>query len=171
LQRTGKVGQPSFRVVLQEHTDAVKGKSQEVLGTYRPAEKDKPFSVELDRVNFWLSKGVQVSDSLAVLLKKKGVQGMEKFIEPRNKQTKKKGEEAAAPVAASAPKVEAPAPVVEAPKAEPAPEAAPVEVAPAPEAPVVEAPKAEPAPEAPAVEAAPAPEVAPEAPAEEAPQA
>lgn len=133
MQRTGKVGQPSFRIVLQEHTNPVKREAKEILGSYRPAEEAKPFQIDLERVKFWLSKGVQVSDSLAVLLKKQGVEGMEKFIEPRDKKRKSKKEPTEAP--ASAPEAAAPAPEAQveepAPAVEPAPEPVPAPEAPA----------------------------------------
>ncbi len=145
LQRTGKVGQPSFRIVLQEHTNPVKREAKEILGSYRPAEEAKPFQIDLERVKFWLSKGVQVSDSLAVLLKKQGVEGMEKFIEPRDKKRKSKKEPTEAP--AAAPEAAAPAPEAQveepAPTVEPAPEPAP-----APEAPAATEEPAQPAPSA-----------------------
>lgn len=147
MQRTGKVGQPSFRIVLQEHTNPVKREAKEILGSYRPAEEAKPFQIDLERVKFWLSKGVQVSDSLAVLLKKQGVEGMEKFIEPRDKKRKSKKEPTEAP--AAAPEAAAPAP--EAQVEEPAPAADPTP------APVAEpAPEPAPAPEAPAATEEPA---------------
>lgn len=133
MQRTGKVGQPSFRIVLQEHTNPVKREAKEILGSYRPAEEAKPFQIDLERVKFWLSKGVQVSDSLAVLLKKQGVEGMEKFIEPRDKKRKSKKEPTEAP--AAAPEAAAPAPEAQveepAPAVEPAPEPVPAPEAPA----------------------------------------
>jgi len=118
----------------------VKREAKEILGSYRPADEGKPFQIDLERVKFWLSKGVQVSDSLAVLLKKQGVEGLDKFIEPRDKKRKSKKE----------------------PKEAPAPQAAAPEAAPAP---VAEPAQAE-APVAPAVESTPAVEATPEAPAE-----
>lgn len=84
----------------------------------------------MDRVQYWIEKGAQPSDSFAVLLKKQGVSGMEKFIALRNKQTKSKKAPKEVPATPAAP--------VEKPAEAPAPEAA----APA------EAPVATPAPEA-----------------------
>jgi len=111
----------------------VKREAKEILGSYRPAEEAKPFQIDLERVKFWLSKGVQVSDSLAVLLKKQGVEGMEKFIEPRDKKRKSKKEPTEAP--AAAPEAAAPAPEAQveepAPAVEPAPEPVPAPEAPA----------------------------------------
>jgi len=174
LQRGGKKGQPNFRIVLQEHTDAVKREAIEVLGYYKPALDPKVLKVDLERVKYWISKGAQPSDPLAALLKKEGLEGMDKYMEPRDKKKKKKGEEedkpeapAAAP-AAEAPVAEKPAPAEpEAPveveaKAETSDEAKAEDKPAEPEAPVEEAPAAE---EKPAEPEAPA-----EAPGEEAPK-
>lgn len=158
MQRGGKKGQPHFRIVLQEHSDAVKGKAKEILGYYKPAIDPKVFKVDTERVKYWLTHGVRVSDSLAVLLKNEGLEGMDQFIEPRNKKKKKKGEGGApaATEAAPAPKAEADAP------AEPAPESpaeeVPVETPkeePVKEESPAEAPKEEPKEESPAEEPAP----------------
>ncbi|MCK9186376.1 30S ribosomal protein S16 [Candidatus Gracilibacteria bacterium] len=103
LTRTGKHAQPSFRVVLQEHTSAAKGKFIEALGYYKPADNPKVLTVDAERVKYWISVGAQPSDTVAVLLKKNGFEGMDKYIEPRNKKRKSKkeaGEAAAQPVAA-----------------------------------------------------------------------
>ncbi len=171
FSRTGKSAQPSFRIVVQEHTSPVAGKFIETMGFYKPASKDKECKINIERVKYWLSVGAKPSDPLAVLLKHEGLEGMEKYMEPRNrKRTKKKAQpepapQAAAPVAAAVveaapapePVVEAPAePVAEAPAAEEAKveeAVAPVEEAPAAEeaaAPAEEAPAEEPKPEAPA---------------------
>jgi len=162
LQRGGKKGQPHFRVVLQEHTEPVKREAQEILGTYSPASNPKVFKVDQERIKYWLSKGATPSDSLAVLLKKDGLEGMDKFIEPRNKKRKKKGEQ-------QTPQVSIPASTPTSPKA---PAAAPAPAAPkAPEAaaPAAETPVEPPAPVEPAPAAetpAPAEPPTPEAPAE-----
>ena len=156
LSRAGKKKQPSFRVVVQEHSSPVKGKFVEELGFYLPTANPKEFKIDLERAKYWISVGAQPSDSVAVLLKKDGLDGMEKFIEPRNKKRKPKKEQ---------PEEEAPkAPAAAAPAEE-----KPVEEAPAPaEAPAEEAPKEE-APKEEPKEEAPAEEKAAEAPAEEAP--
>ena len=66
LQRTGKRGQAYFRVVILEHTSRVKGKYLELLGTYNPHQKE--FKVKKDRVEYWVSKGAQVSPTVNNLL-------------------------------------------------------------------------------------------------------
>ncbi|MBT3864952.1 30S ribosomal protein S16 [Candidatus Peregrinibacteria bacterium] len=145
LQRTGKKGQPNFRIVLQEHTDAVKGKAKEVLGFYQPASDPSVFKVDLERVKYWMSFGAKPSDTLATLLKNDGVEGMEEYIGPRNKQRKKKGaEDSASEASTPAASAEA-APAAEAPKTEEAPkeEEKPAEEPKAEEAPAEEPPKEE----------------------------
>lgn len=109
---------------MQEHTNAVKGKFTEELGYYMPAIAEKTFNVDLDRVKYWLSVGAQPSDSVAALLKKAGMDGMDKFIAPRDKKRKPKKEqpEEAAPAPAAAPAAEAPAEEAATPEEAPAEE-------------------------------------------------
>lgn len=66
LQRIGKRGQAYFRVVILEHTSRVKGKYLELLGTYNPHQKQ--FQVKKDRIEYWISKGAQVSPTVNNLL-------------------------------------------------------------------------------------------------------
>jgi small subunit ribosomal protein S16 len=157
LSRIGKKRQPSFRLVVQEHSNAVKGKFIEKLGTYRPTVSPKEFIVDAERVKYWLSQGAQPSDSVAVLLKNEGLEKMEKYIAPRDKKKKKK-KEVEPTVASEASdnsedkkeeKAETPAPApTEEPKEESKKEETPAEEKPAEEpAPAEEAPKEEEKPE------------------------
>lgn len=92
FSRTGKVGQPSFRIVIAEHRSPVKGRYMEMLGHYMPARKPKVIVVNKERVSYWISKGAIPSDSVASLLKKQGMDNMDKFIAPRAKKRSSKGE-------------------------------------------------------------------------------
>ena len=104
FSRTGKRGQPSYRIVVAEHRTPVKGRCIENLGNYMPARQPKIVSIKKDRITYWISKGAIPSDTAASLFKKEGMEGMEKYLEPRNKQRKKKVEEVpATPVAKAAP--------------------------------------------------------------------
>lgn len=125
LQRTGRKNLPSYRIVAAEKARPVKGKFLEILGHYLPARTTPEIKVDTDRATHWISKGAIPSDTVARLLSKQGMKGMEKYMERYTKKRSKKApaEEPAAPAAS------APAPVA----AEPAPEA------PAAEAPVSEA--------------------------------
>lgn len=103
LTRTGKTAQESFRVVVAEHTNAVKGKFLELLGHYQPATKTKALELKKERIEYWISKGAKPSSTVASLLKKKGFGNMDQYIEVRTKSTKKKGAEVVAPGAPAAP--------------------------------------------------------------------
>lgn len=71
LQRIGKKNAPSYRVVLVEHTAPPQGKFQEILGFYNPRKKQKSFKKE--RIEHWLSKGVQLSPTVHNLLVDEGI--------------------------------------------------------------------------------------------------
>ncbi len=66
LTRIGKKNQPSYRVVLTEKTNPVRGKFIEILGSYNPRLKTKALKAE--RIQYWLSKGAQASATVHNLL-------------------------------------------------------------------------------------------------------
>jgi small subunit ribosomal protein S16 len=69
LARFGARKQPYYRVVVIEKDRARNGRSVEVVGTYNP--RTSPASVELkrERIDYWTSKGAQLSDTVQKLLK------------------------------------------------------------------------------------------------------
>ena len=66
LQRVGKKNQPAFRLILTEKKNPVKGKFQEILGSYNPRLKTK--SLKGERIKYWLSKGAKLSPRVHNLL-------------------------------------------------------------------------------------------------------
>jgi small subunit ribosomal protein S16 len=70
LMRTGKMKQPSYRVVAKEARTPRGGKYIELLGFYNPLSE--PAEVRLDeaRISHWLSVGAQPTDKVAVLISK-----------------------------------------------------------------------------------------------------
>lgn len=66
LQRTGKRGQAYFRVIIAEHTKKPKGSFLELLGSYDPHKKE--LKVNKERIDYWLSKGAQVSPTVNNLM-------------------------------------------------------------------------------------------------------
>ncbi len=115
LQRTGRKNLASYRLVVAEKARAVKGRFLGILGHYLPQQNPKVFKIEQEKVADWISKGAIPSETVARLLKKEGMKGMEKFITRYTKQKSKNAEEevAAAP-AAAAPAAPAEAPAAEA---------------------------------------------------------
>ncbi len=111
LRREGAKNRPYYKVVVADSRSPRDGKFIEIIGTYDPKKPDHNSTLKLDRIEHWISKGAQPSDTVRSLIKK------------NRKQT------AAAPAEESA---AAPSPVEE-PDAAPAPEAE--AVIPAPEEP------------------------------------
>ncbi|MFB3813999.1 MAG: 30S ribosomal protein S16 [Terriglobales bacterium] len=70
LSRVGARKQPHYRIVVIEKDRARDGRSIEVVGTYNP--RTSPATVELkrDRIEYWKSKGAQLSDTVGRLLAK-----------------------------------------------------------------------------------------------------
>jgi len=70
LARTGARKQPHYRVVVIEKARARNGRPVEVVGTYNP--RTNPASVELkrDRIDYWVSKGAQMSERVNKLVSK-----------------------------------------------------------------------------------------------------
>ena len=89
LQRIGKKNSPSYRVVLVEHTAPPKGKFLEILGSYNPKSKQKKF--KKDRIEHWLSKGVQLSPTIHNLLVGEGILKESKVKAWRPKKSKEEG--------------------------------------------------------------------------------
>ena len=62
LQRIGKRGQAYFRIIVTEHTKKPQGEYLELLGSYDPHKKS--LLVKKERVEHWMSKGVQLSPTV-----------------------------------------------------------------------------------------------------------
>lgn len=72
LKRMGRKHRPSYRVTAVDSRRSRDGIMIEELGYYDPANK-KPelrFNLKLDRVQYWLEKGAQPSETVASLIKK-----------------------------------------------------------------------------------------------------
>jgi small subunit ribosomal protein S16 len=73
LTRVGSKKNPIYRVVVADSRSPRDGRFIEIVGRYNP--QTEPSTIELDeeKVKDWLGKGVQPSDSVAKLLKIKGI--------------------------------------------------------------------------------------------------
>ena len=126
LRREGALNRPYFKVVVTDKRSPRDGKFIEIVGTYDPKKRGMNSTLKLERIDYWISKGAQPSDTVRSLIKKnKNPEAAAK------KMAAAEAKKAAKPKAA--PKTEA------APAAEPAPEAP---TASAPEAPAPSAPEA-----------------------------
>jgi len=132
LQRTGNRNNPTYRIVVADKRNAAKGKFNEIVGHYLPTRNPAEFEYNKERIEYWISQGAAPTDTMARLLSKSGMKGLEKFTESYSK--KKKRNPSEEEIAAANPP----------PPPPPAAEPAPVEEAKPEEAPAIEeAPKAE----------------------------
>ena len=74
LRRTGKKGQPSYRVVVADEESPRDGKFIENIGFYNPLTDPPTVQIDTDRAQYWLSQGAQPSDAVIKLLHKSGVE-------------------------------------------------------------------------------------------------
>ena len=70
LARVGARKQPHYRVVVIEKDRARNGRSVEVVGTYNPRNNPASVKLEHDRIDYWTSKGAQMSETVNKLFKK-----------------------------------------------------------------------------------------------------
>jgi len=70
LARFGARKQPYYRVVVIEKDRARNGRSVEVVGTYNPRTNPASVNLNRERIEYWTSKGAQMSDIVAKLFAK-----------------------------------------------------------------------------------------------------
>jgi len=75
LSRGGSKNRPYFHVVVADSRNRRDGRFIERVGFYNPlaAEGNEALRLELERVGHWQSKGAQLSDTVAKLVKRAGV--------------------------------------------------------------------------------------------------
>ena len=69
LARFGAKKKPTYRVVVIEKERARNSRSVEVVGHYNPVAQPAQVELNRERVEYWLKKGAQPSDTVARLLK------------------------------------------------------------------------------------------------------
>jgi small subunit ribosomal protein S16 len=70
MKRVGTKNMPVFRIVVADGRSPRDGKCIEEIGTYQPLKKDTNFTLNLERTQYWLSKGAQPSDTVASFIRK-----------------------------------------------------------------------------------------------------
>lgn len=75
LKRTGRTHRISFRLTAVDQRASRDGNVLEELGLYDPANKNPELQLKVnkDRIEYWLSKGAQPTDTVGQLLVKAGV--------------------------------------------------------------------------------------------------
>ncbi len=92
FSRVGRKNKPQFRLVVQEHTATPTGKHVEIVGSWDPNQKKGVFKNE--RIEYWLSKGAQASDTVHnLLVSQEIIKGNKIKIKMSKKKTEGEGEE------------------------------------------------------------------------------
>jgi len=70
MKRIGAKNAPVFRIVVADGRSPRDGKFIEEIGTYHPRQKGENVKLDLERVNYWVGKGAQPSETVASFIKK-----------------------------------------------------------------------------------------------------
>jgi small subunit ribosomal protein S16 len=68
LRRAGSKKRPFFRIVVTDSRAARDSSFVEILGHYNPRTKPALVDIQQERVDYWISKGAQPSDSVRTLI-------------------------------------------------------------------------------------------------------
>jgi len=68
LARTGATKKPTYRVVVIEKARARDGRFVEIVGHYDPRKNPAAVTLHSERIDYWLQKGAQPSDTVRSLL-------------------------------------------------------------------------------------------------------
>lgn len=69
LARHGAKKRPYYRVVVSDSRCPRDGKFIEQVGRYNPCSNPKLIELDLEKIDAWVSKGAQVSDTVQHLMK------------------------------------------------------------------------------------------------------
>ena len=70
LRRAGSKKRPYFRIVVTDSRAARDSSFVEILGHYNPRTKPALVDIKQERVDYWISKGAQPSDTVRTLIKR-----------------------------------------------------------------------------------------------------
>ncbi|MEO5739701.1 MAG: 30S ribosomal protein S16 [Vicinamibacterales bacterium] len=70
LRRTGSKKRPFFRVVVTDSRIARDSSFVEIVGHYNPRTKPAKVDINRERIDHWVGKGAQLSDTVRTLLKR-----------------------------------------------------------------------------------------------------
>jgi small subunit ribosomal protein S16 len=70
LRRAGSKKRPFFRIVVTDSRAARDSSFVEILGHYNPRTRPALVDIRQERVDYWIGKGAQPSDSVRTLIKR-----------------------------------------------------------------------------------------------------
>lgn len=70
LRREGTTNRPYYKVVVADRRSPRDGKFIEIIGTYDPKKPGQNSTLKMERIEHWISKGAQPSDTVRSLIRK-----------------------------------------------------------------------------------------------------
>ena len=70
LMRMGAKKSPSYRVVVKEKLSKRDGAYVENVGFYNPTREPAEVRLDMERVNYWMSRGAQPTDTVRQLIRR-----------------------------------------------------------------------------------------------------
>ena len=70
MRKMGSKKRPFFRVVVTDSRTARDSSFVEIVGHYNPRTKPAKVEMKRDRIDYWVGKGAQLSDTVRTLLKR-----------------------------------------------------------------------------------------------------
>src|SRR5687767_7960161 len=70
MRKMGSKKRPFFRVVVTDSRIARDSSFVEIVGHYNPRTKPAKVEIDRERINHWIGKGAQLSDTVRTLLKR-----------------------------------------------------------------------------------------------------
>ena len=82
LRREGALNRPYYKVVVADKRSPRDGKFIEIIGTYDPKKPGHNSTLKADRIEYWIGKGAQPSDTVRSLIEKNKKQAAKESATP-----------------------------------------------------------------------------------------
>lgn len=70
LRREGAINRPYYRIIVADARSPRDGKFIEHIGNYDPKQAENNSTLDLSRVDYWISNGAQPSETVRSLIRK-----------------------------------------------------------------------------------------------------
>ena len=70
LRREGTTNSPYYKIVVADSRSPRDGKFIEIIGNYDPKKADHNSNLDLGRVDYWVSRGAQPSETVASIIRR-----------------------------------------------------------------------------------------------------
>jgi small subunit ribosomal protein S16 len=70
LRREGTTNSPYYKIVVADSRSPRDGKFIEIIGNYDPKKDGKNSNLDLGRVDYWVSRGAQPSETVASIIRR-----------------------------------------------------------------------------------------------------